>query len=624
MDTKANFPSSYAVKCVAFTIGNLGYVGTGRNTNYNFSQSFYEYNPTTNMWTAKANFGGTARTNATGFSIGSKGYIGTGYDNTYKNDFWEYDPLLNTWTQKSNFMGSARSSAVGFSINGKGYIGTGWDINDGTIDFYEYNPISNSWKQKANFGGNFINQGVGFSIGNVGYICTGQVNGGGETQELWAYDSNVNIWIQKANLTGLSRKGASAFVIGNKAYIGLGWNTGNGLQKDLWEYTPDGITLNCNASLPSNITNGLVGYWPFCGNANDESGNGNNGIVSGATLAPDRQGTPNSAYTFNGVNSKITIPDNNVYDNQNYSIGFWYKFSTPSTPGSGGNNVNPGIISRVANSSNVTYDNWVVYEAVTLVGFGSGVGGASGVSGTPTGQNNGQWKHVVFSVGADSIRCYVNGLKTSSSLKGGNLTFNNYDIVIGRSSSTYWKAFQGDIDDLALWNRALNDQEVLIYYNDCNSPVISVFGTTTFCQGSNVLLNVNESYSTYQWQKNNVNINGATSKTFTSNSGGTYRSIVSNSCGIDTSNTISLTSLPNKSNTVLVTGNTLFCIGDSVTLNSSNVTAGYSYQWYRNNIAINGATSNTFIGKNPGTYKVITKMLQMVVHEFHLIVQLYR
>jgi hypothetical protein len=324
-------------------------------------------------------------------------------------------------------------------------------------------------------------------------------------------------------------------------------------------------------------------------------------------LAPDRQGTPNSAYTFNGVNSKITIPDYNVYDNQTYSIGFWYKFSTPSTPSSGGNNVNPGIISRVANSSNVTYDNWMIYEAVTLVGFASGVGGASGVSGTPTGQNNGQWKHVVFSVGADSIRCYVNGIKTSSSLKGGNLTFNNYDIVIGRSNATYWKAFQGDIDDLALWNRALNDQEVFIYYNDCNSPVISAIGTTTFCQGSNVILTLNESYSTYQWQKNNVNINGATSKTYTSNAAGTYRCIVSNSCGIDTSNTISLTSLPNKSNTVLVTGITSFCIGDSVTLNSSNVTAGYSYQWYRNNIAINGATSNTFIGKNPGTYKVVTK-----------------
>ena len=47
-------------------------------------------------------------------------------------------------------------------------------------------------------------------------------------------------------------------------------------------------------------TNGLVGYWPFNGNANDESNNGHNGTVSGATLVADRFGNVNSAYNFNG------------------------------------------------------------------------------------------------------------------------------------------------------------------------------------------------------------------------------------------------------------------------------------------------------------------------------------
>ena len=42
-------------------------------------------------------------------------------------------------------------------------------------------------------------------------------------------------------------------------------------------------------------TNGLVGWWPFNGNANDESGNGNNGNVNGATLTNDRNGASNSA-----------------------------------------------------------------------------------------------------------------------------------------------------------------------------------------------------------------------------------------------------------------------------------------------------------------------------------------
>jgi len=47
-----------------------------------------------------------------------------------------------------------------------------------------------------------------------------------------------------------------------------------------------------------NLDKGLVAYYPFNGNANDESENGNNGTVNGATLTSDRFGIPNSAYRF--------------------------------------------------------------------------------------------------------------------------------------------------------------------------------------------------------------------------------------------------------------------------------------------------------------------------------------
>lgn len=58
-----------------------------------------------------------------------------------------------------------------------------------------------------------------------------------------------------------------------------------------------------NAQIP---TNGLVAYYPFNGNANDESGNGNNGIIHGATLTTDRCGKTDSAYYFNGISNFIT------------------------------------------------------------------------------------------------------------------------------------------------------------------------------------------------------------------------------------------------------------------------------------------------------------------------------
>ena len=53
------------------------------------------------------------------------------------------------------------------------------------------------------------------------------------------------------------------------------------------------------AQIPSYVpTNGLVGYWPFNGNANDASGNGNNGLVNGATLTSDRNNLNQSSYLF--------------------------------------------------------------------------------------------------------------------------------------------------------------------------------------------------------------------------------------------------------------------------------------------------------------------------------------
>jgi hypothetical protein len=55
------------------------------------------------------------------------------------------------------------------------------------------------------------------------------------------------------------------------------------------------------------LNDGLVAYYPFNGNANDKSGNGNHGTVHGATLTEDRFGNADSAYNFDGVYDYIEI-----------------------------------------------------------------------------------------------------------------------------------------------------------------------------------------------------------------------------------------------------------------------------------------------------------------------------
>jgi hypothetical protein len=86
-----------------------------------------------------------------------------------------------------------------------------------------------------------------------------------------------------------------------------------------------GFSAITMAQVPSYVpTNGMVGWWPFNGNANDESGNGNNGTVNGATLTTDRFGNANQAYSFDGVDDYIKIQNSPNFLNQEYSVSIWF------------------------------------------------------------------------------------------------------------------------------------------------------------------------------------------------------------------------------------------------------------------------------------------------------------
>lgn len=73
-------------------------------------------------------------------------------------------------------------------------------------------------------------------------------------------------------------------------------------------------------------TNGLVAYYSFNGNANDESGNGNHGIVHGATSTSDKFSNPNSAYWFDGIDDYIQLPIS-IIDGQEGTISCWIQIA---------------------------------------------------------------------------------------------------------------------------------------------------------------------------------------------------------------------------------------------------------------------------------------------------------
>ena len=72
-----------------------------------------------------------------------------------------------------------------------------------------------------------------------------------------------------------------------------------------------------------NLDKGLIAYYPFNGNANDASGNGNNGRVNGATLAEDRFGRRNHAYGFDG-NDDVNF-NKTLITTKSFAISFWFK-----------------------------------------------------------------------------------------------------------------------------------------------------------------------------------------------------------------------------------------------------------------------------------------------------------
>src|ERR1035438_3479469 len=80
-----------------------------------------------------------------------------------------------------------------------------------------------------------------------------------------------------------------------------------------------------SATAQSFLTNGLVAYYPFNGNANDASGNGDNGTVNGATLTQDRFGITNAAYSFNGINNYIGFAGVPTSQVDNWTVSAWVK-----------------------------------------------------------------------------------------------------------------------------------------------------------------------------------------------------------------------------------------------------------------------------------------------------------
>ena len=227
------------------------------------------------------------------------------------------------------------------------------------------------------------------------------------------------------------------------------------------------------AQVPSYVpTNGLVGYWPFNGNANDESGNGNNGTVNEAVLTSDRNGYTNSAYSYDGLNDYIQVPhSSSISITGDITMSAWVK-----TNGSNGQNYQTIISKRetywtTEYGTALSYHNSVIHNTKFLSARALGMGNQEqGWSSTPYIYN--AWEHWVVTISNSQMKIYKNGILDQIQAFSLIPVNQNGPLLFGKNTladNTNSEQFNGDIDDIAIYNRALTDQEVTNLYNSANT-----------------------------------------------------------------------------------------------------------------------------------------------------------
>jgi hypothetical protein len=138
------------------------------------------------------------------------------------------------------------------------------------------------------------------------------------------------------------------------------------------------------------------------------------------------------------------------------------------------------------------------------------------------------------------------------------------------------------------------------------SRQISPFATQNLCPGGaiNFSINTTGGVTGIQWKRNGTSIPGATQNTYSATLAGIYSADVTASCGVASSNFVTVNSASLPAASISAGGPTTFCAGNSVALNANSGT-GLTYQWKKYANIIAGATTPTLNATGAGKYKCI-------------------
>lgn len=242
------------------------------------------------------------------------------------------------------------------------------------------------------------------------------------------------------------------------------------------------IILGCHFHIQAQtfLTNGLVAYYPFNGNANDASGNANNGTINQTDwkISLDRFGNTNSLFlnltstpAFSTPGAYVSVPKSGLLNfNSNFTFSVWVDFTnTNPLPNATPEGFVHNILSDGADALSVNFRIFTDYApGIDKVQFLWG--GANSSINVLVNSVRNTWQQFTVMKSGASLALYRNGIFLTNGLA--LPTVNTSGIWLGRhQNSTPYPLF-GGIDDVRMYNRALSSDEVSQLYAIESGPVV--------------------------------------------------------------------------------------------------------------------------------------------------------
>jgi len=233
--------------------------------------------------------------------------------------------------------------------------------------------------------------------------------------------------------------------------------------------------LACQVNAQSFLTNGLVAYYPFNGNANDASGNGNNGFAENTYATTNRFGQPKSALGFSG-NSWVYVPYASSLCTSSYSVSMMFN--------SGGDYCNLCLLRSGSVSTGYEITERDFCQNFGFSDWNGGSDDAKCVTPITNWLQN-QWYNLIFTRTETNGQLYLNGVLIASATNSPQYTpLQNWPLYIGANCNDPATSdptvpppagyFTGVIYDVRLYNRGLSPAEVQQVYAYESQPIVSL------------------------------------------------------------------------------------------------------------------------------------------------------